>query len=311
VQATARLAFGQDVAAFSQPDDEDEIRKRITSILLGGDPCVLIDNVNKPLGGAALDAVLTSTTWADRMLGTQSTIKVPNLAIWWCTGNNLALLGDMGRRTMQIRLESNLERPEERDNFVHNDLLAWIDRERPKLVVNALSILRGYFVAGKPNKGKVWGSFESWSDIIPGVIRWLDLEDPQLARATADPMLDEARQRLITIIVALEKLDTKKEGLTARTIIAKFFPPRERNEPYPDDGYDDVREAIETITRCTPGRTPETARFGHYLSRNRERVVLGRRIERASVDGDANTIRWTVVRADARVPNVIITPKTP
>jgi len=34
VQATARLAFGQDVAAFSQPDDENEIRKRIMSVLL-------------------------------------------------------------------------------------------------------------------------------------------------------------------------------------------------------------------------------------------------------------------------------------
>jgi len=32
------------VAAFSQPDDEDEIRKRIMSSLLSGDPYVLIDN---------------------------------------------------------------------------------------------------------------------------------------------------------------------------------------------------------------------------------------------------------------------------
>ena len=33
VQATARPAFGQEAAAFSQPEDEDEIRKRITPIL--------------------------------------------------------------------------------------------------------------------------------------------------------------------------------------------------------------------------------------------------------------------------------------
>ncbi len=325
VQATARLAFGQDVAAFSQPDDEDEIRKRITSILLGGDQCVLIDNVNKPLGGAALDAVLTSTTWADRMLGSTATIKVPNLAIWWATGNNLALLGDMARRTMQIRLASPLEKPEERENFVHPDLLAWIDRERPKLVVNALSILRGYFVAGKPHKAKPWGSFESWSDLIPGVLHWLDMADPQLARATADDMLDEHRQNLITIILAIEKLEREKaerekfdrnaagqgKGMTARSIIARLFPPRERTEPYPDDGNDDVREAIEGITRCTPGRTPESLRFGRYLGRNRERVLLGRRIERATIDGDANSIRWTIVKTETRVPSVILNPKTP
>ena len=311
VQATARMVFGQDVAAFSQPEDEDEIRKRITSILLQGDPCVLIDNVNKPLGGAALDAVLTSTTWADRMLGTTSTVKVQNLSVWWATGNNVQLLGDMARRTMQIRLESNLEKPEERDNFVHKDLLAWIDRERPKLVVNALSILRGYFVAGKPCKTKPWGSFESWSDLVPGVIRWLDMEDPQLARATADDMIDEDRQNLLILIMAIEKLDSRREGLTARTIIARLFPPRERNEPYPEDGNDDVREAIEGITRCPPGRTPEASRFAKYLQKRRGRVLAGRRIERASIDGDSNSIRWTVVKVEARPPNVIITPKTP
>ena len=316
VQATARLAFGQDVAAFSQPEDEDEIRKRITSILLGGDPCVLIDNVNKPLGGAALDAVLTSTTWADRMLGTTSTIKVPNLAIWWATGNNLVLVGDMARRTMQIRLESGLEKPEERENFAHPDLLAWIDRERPKLVVNALSILRGYFVAGKPSKPKRWGSFESWSDLIPGVMKWLDMEDPQLARATADDFVDEHRQNLITVMLAVEKLerDTPKKGepgLTARSIIARLFPPRERNEPYPPDGFDDAREAIEAVTRCVPGRQPESSRVGKYLAKNRGRVLLGRRIERATMDGDSNTVRWTIAKAETRIPNVILNPKTP
>jgi hypothetical protein len=316
VQATSRLAFGQDVAAFSQPDDEDEIRKRITSILLGGDPCVLIDNVNKPLGGAALDAVLTSTTWADRMLGTTSTIKVPNLAIWWATGNNFALLGDMARRTLQIRLESNLEKPEERDNFVHKDLLGWIDRERPKLVVNALSILRGYFVAGKPNKPKPWGSFESWSDLIPGVLRWLDMEDPMQARATADDMIDEHRNNLTTVILAIEKIlsqlppDVRKQGMTARAIIARLFPPREHNQPYPSDGFEEAREAIEAITRCVPGRTPESIRFGKWLAKNRGRVLLGRLIERATVDGDSNSIRWIIVKAETRIPSVILTPKT-
>jgi hypothetical protein len=308
VQATSRLAFGQDVAAFSQPDDEDETRKRITSILLGGDSCVLIDNVNKPLGGAALDAVLTSTTWADRVLGSTATIKVPNLAIWWATGNNLALLGDMARRTMQIRLESPLEKPEERENFAHPNLLAWVDRERPKLVFNALTILRGYFVAGKPHRGKPWGSFESWSELIPGVLRWLDMPDPQLARATADDMVDEHKSSLITILIAIEKLerekvvDRDKHGMTARAVIARLFPPRERNEPYPQDGNDDVREAIEGITRCVPGRIPESIRFGKYLAKNRGRVLVGRRIERAAVDGDANTIRWTIVKTDAASP---------
>lgn len=307
VQATSRLAFGQDVAAFSQPEDEDEIRKRITSILYQGDAIVLIDNVAKALGGAALDAVLTSTTWADRQLGSTATIKVPNLAVWWATGNNIALQGDLARRTVQIRLESPMENPEERTEFLHPDLLSWIERERNRLIVNALSILRGYFVAGKPGKTNIWGSFESWSSLIPNVLRWLDLEDPMLARATADDMLDEHRLNLITVLLAVEKLDPKCTGLTARAMIQTLFPPRERNEPYPNDGKEDVREAIEGITRCTQGRTPDAIKFGRYLAKNRGRVLLGRKIERVTVDSDTNSVRWTVVRTD-RIPNVTTTP---
>lgn len=72
-----------------------------------------------------------------------------------------------------------------------------------------------------------------------------------------------------------------------------------------------MREAIEGITRCVPGRVPESIRFGKYLAKNRGRVLLGRRIERAAVDGDANTIRWTIVKADTRIPNIVTTPKTP
>jgi hypothetical protein len=311
VAATTRLAFGQDAAAFSQPDDEDEIRKRITAILLEGQPCVNIDNVNKPLGGAALDAVLTSTTWADRMLGATATVRVPNLAVWWATGNNLSLLGDMARRTIQIRLESPLERPEEKTDFLHPDLLSWIDRERPRLVVNALTILRGYFVAGQPSKPAIWGSFESWSKLIPGALRWLGLDDPQAARATADDMIDEYRQNLVTVILAVEKLDKDKRGMTARTIIHTLFPPRERNEPYPNDGFEDVREAIEGITRCMQGRTPDAIRFGKYMAKNRGRVLLGRRIERATIDGDANSIRWTITKAQAKPTPEVTTTKAP
>jgi hypothetical protein len=298
VQATARLAFGQEAAAFSQPEDEDEIRKRITSILYRGDSLVLIDNVAKTLGGASLDAVLTSTTWADRQLGSNATIQVPNRPVWWATGNNLALQGDLARRTVQIRLESNVENPEERTGFLHPDLLSWIGRERNRLVTCALTLLRGYIVAGQPSKGTVWGSFESWSSLIPGVLRWLEQDDPLFARATADDMLDEQRQNLIHVLVALEKLDPKRNGLTSRAIIQRLFPPRERSEPLPADEFEDMREAIEGITRCMPGRTPDAIRFSKYLAKNRGRVVLGRKIERATVDSDANVIRWTVTRTD-------------
>lgn len=296
VHAISRCVFGQEASAFSQPEDEDELRKRITSILYQGDSLVLIDNVAKALGGASLDAVLTSDTWADRQLGANTTIKVPNRAVWWATANNLTLQGDIARRTMQIRLESMHENPEERTDFLHADLLSWIGRERHRLVGSALTLLRAYIAAGSPcSTGTTWGSFESWSQFIPGVIRWIDMEDPLLARATADEMLDQDRQTLVHVLQALNKMDPQNNGLTARAIIQLLFPARERNEPPPQDGYDDMREAVEAITRCISGRVPDAIRFGKYLQKNRGRVLLGYRIERVALDA-SNTIRWTVRR---------------
>lgn len=312
VHAAARIAFGQDASVMPPTSDDDENRKRITSILSQGDPFVLIDNVATALGGASLDAVLTSTMWSDRVLGSNTTVKVPNLALWWATGNNLTLQGDLARRTLQIRMESMVENPEDRTNFRHPDLLGWVSHERAKLVVNALSILRGYFVAGKPMKpASPWGSFEAWSEIIPGCIRWLDLEDPLLARATADEMLDEQRMNLVTVILAIEKLNPKRDGMTARSMIQFLFPPRDRNEPAPNDQYSDMREVIESVTRTRSGYTPDSIRFGKFLAKNRGRVIMGRRIERATTDSDSNSVRWTVVPAETRTPEITTVPVAP
>jgi hypothetical protein len=79
-------------------------------------------------------------------------------------------------------------------------------------------------------------------------------------------------------------------------MIQSIFPPRERNEPYPNDAFADVREAIEDVTRCARSATPDAIRFGKYLAKNRGRMLVGRRIDRVAVDGDSNSIRWTVTR---------------
>ena len=63
-------------------------------------------------------------------------------------------------------VQSPLETPEDRSGFRHPDLLSWIEAERPRLAVAALTILRAYFVAGCPSQtGGDWGSFERWSAV--------------------------------------------------------------------------------------------------------------------------------------------------
>ena len=183
VRATSLLATGRDAVTVALPKDEDEARQLIAALLLEGDPFVNLDN--NLLDSAVLAAAITSTTWAARKPGASTLTKVKNNAVWWATGTNVALHGDIARRTLRIRLDTGRSDPENRTDFKHPELFAWIKHERARLVVNALSILRGYIVADRPkHRGPTWWSFESWSNLIPGAIQWLDMPDPLLARVT-------------------------------------------------------------------------------------------------------------------------------
>src|SRR5690606_18333567 len=131
--AIAVAATGRPMARMSQAKDDDEERKRILSIAMAGDLMVLIDNVDRPLGGAALDSALTGTEWRDRILGKSEMVTAPLLACWFTTGNNLQLLRATLRRALPLRLESAVERPEERSVFRYDPLLAHVEREHPRL----------------------------------------------------------------------------------------------------------------------------------------------------------------------------------
>src|SRR5262249_19525636 len=121
----AVLATGRRMARQVWPhgrDADDEMRKRITPLALAGERTGLLDNIAWPqaLGGAPLDAALTSTTWQDRILGrSEVTAELPLVTVWFATGNNLTYGSDILRRVLVSRLVSDLERPEERSGFRH------------------------------------------------------------------------------------------------------------------------------------------------------------------------------------------------
>jgi putative DNA primase/helicase len=163
--------------------DENEFRKQITSVLMDGDYAVLLDNVTGPFHSQSMAGMLTATTWSDRKVGSNVMVKVPSRAVWWATGNNMQLGADIARRSLVIRLDAKVENPEER--FHHADLLTWVVRERARLVVAAVSILRGYIAADRPGHRPAWGTYDSWAALIPGAIRWLGLADPLTARPSA------------------------------------------------------------------------------------------------------------------------------
>lgn len=224
VDVATIIAYGWRAGRKAFTRDDDEMRKVITAVAMAATPSVLFDNLDIQLGGAALDAAITSSAWSDRILGqSRMTGDLPMRTVWSATGNNMAFGSDVGRRVLPIRLQSSLETPEDRTGFAHPDLLSWIDSQRPRLAVAALTILRAYFVAGCPvQPNGDWGSFESWSAKIRGAIVWAGGADPLPTRVTALAE-DDTAALLGKLIAGIEQADPSGVGLTTKEIERKTF----------------------------------------------------------------------------------------
>ena len=218
VDVLATIATGRPAAKWSpvsgrKVDAEGEERKRLMAIALAGYRVVCIDNIREgdPLGTPALDAALTSGTddapgmIADRILGETSTSEAPWRCLICATGNNLTVRGDMARRALMCRLSSPDAEPETRVFHRHPRLLNHVQRERPRLLMAALTILvahRDALERGKAEPLPRIGSFGSWSDRIRSAVAWIDPDgcDPWAGnaeiKADAQPEQAEALEFL-------------------------------------------------------------------------------------------------------------------
>ena len=166
------LATGGDVAVLPPTNEEAECRKRLFAALRGGSKVLLWDNVREPLGNSVIDSFLTSSLFADRVLGASENVELPNRSLFLVSGNNLVLTGDTHRRILLARLDAQIETPFKREfDF---DPLTEICNNRQALVVAALTIVRAYIAAGKPKvaNGRI-ASFELWDDLVRQPLCWL------------------------------------------------------------------------------------------------------------------------------------------
>ncbi|HEY3452279.1 MAG TPA: hypothetical protein VGK67_38395 [Myxococcales bacterium] len=216
----------------------EELDKRVVAHLQAADSLVLFDNVVGDFGGPVLDKLITAEGWyASRLLGKNdaaASLKMRNNTTWYATANNATLVGDIGRRTIHVRLATPLEHPEERADFRHSDLLAWVRQERPRLLAAALTVLRGWFVAGRPVADlPAFGSFETWSGIVRNALRWVDLPDPWADTKEGLRQADPGDSLHAALIAGLEALDPEGKGLTTgeikRRLEADMTDARERD----------------------------------------------------------------------------------
>jgi hypothetical protein len=298
----SRIITGERFTIATYTSDEDELRKRITSLVLGGDRLVLFDNLEGKFGNAVLDAALTGVAWKDRVLGVNRMAEGPLLMTWYATGNNVAVAADTARRVCHIRLESPEERPEERNNFRHPDLLSWVGENRQKLLTAALTILRAYCLAGRPDVGlQAWGSFEGWTGLVRSAVVWIGLPDPGETRLLLRERADTTSESMAILLECWERMDPNRQGRTAAQVIDFLYKPPPESPP---DFFPDMKTALENLLE-----KPDSRLLGNCLRRHRRRIFKGRFIDQAGKEHQA--ARWVVYPSSEFHERPNQTPQTP
>lgn len=282
VDAISTITTGRVMSRMSHASNEEEERKRITSIALAGDRQVLIDNVTRPLGSGTLDAALTAEEWRDRILGQNKVVTLRLRVIWFLTANNLQIIGDTARRILNIRMDAKMERPEQRTAFKHPRLLEWIRRERPRLVHAALTILRAFFVAGAPEGPSDWGSFEGWSRVVRGAILFVGLKDPAETRNALSGRADTETAALTSVFDGLEALCAGNSLEAVEIVDAIHTKSRTHGR---------LHAALLELRPLRGGQPLDAQALGYTLRKFRDRVVGGRRLA-SERSGDRH--RWYI-----------------
>jgi len=305
VDAVNLLVRGVDAARMppvSGREGEDEMRKRITAFIIQGLTSLNLDNYSRPIGGDSLNALLTTTEWTDRVLGTNTTTKLPACCTLAATGNNLTVRGDMVRRSLLVKLDAGVEHPERRQ-FKEKNLPQRVLRDRPELLRQLFLILKGYRQSGCTDfDDDVLGRFEEWSRSVCHPIRWLGFPDPVISQERLQD-IDPEKENLTRLLAAWHKVfgdSWKQPG----ELVTEALHGVSVQLGAPATDCDALLEALQAVASIN-GKI-DTRRLGWYLSHHKGRVSDNRRLERADRAGltgkHAHRYRVVALQTDSTSP---------
>lgn len=301
-QAIGALSVGYVVPALPPASNQDEeCRKRLFAALRDGHRVLLWDNVREPLGNGALDAFMTASTFADRILGKSETANLPNRALFLTTGNNLRLVGDTCRRIFPARLDARQERPYAREfDFCP---LEYVLSRRLSLVTSALVLMRAWIAAGRPRHGKGrTASFEHWDDLVRQAVCWITTWDERfrdpleaVERAFAH---DPETNKLAAVLDAVRELYA--HDARHKHTVGQLVAWANEETPYDADPKRAARSALKEALIEIAGERNGSINpriLGRWIERNAERRCNGLRFVQAGTLHRA--LCWTVA-ADER-----------
>jgi putative DNA primase/helicase len=266
------IATGYPCAVQAQGANEEEDEKRIVATLIAGYPIMSIDNCTKPLRGAALCQLVERPLVEFRVLGKSMKLRVEPCITVFATGNNLVIAEDLTRRSVVARLDAGMEQPYLRE-FKRNPL-TMIMESRGRYVAAALTVVRAYQVAGRPDRLPPFASFNGWSDCVRSALVWVGCADPVITTQTAHQN-DPNRQQAGALFEAWARVYGAETEKRASEIAGTTDP--------------DLREALLDV--ADDRGQVSTQKLGYWLRDHADFIVDGHRLERR---GSATRPSWCI-----------------
>jgi len=272
------IATGRPAPLLTWPTKPDELEKILASVAMDASPLIAFDNVTGSFGGNALNKAVTSNGLVKlRILGRTETPELPWRTVIFSNGNNIQVEGDTIRRVIPCRMEPEMERPEERTDFRHPNLIEWVQENRPRLVAAALTILRSWVASGRPDMGCTrLGSFEQWSSIIPPACMFSGGADILSERNQVADSESDLRADTIALLDMLH--DHFVQGETSRNIYK-----RSCSEPK-------LKDSLESLIEGDLN----SRRIGKLLQRLKGKIIAGRKL--TTCGKTENQQKWIVTR---------------
>lgn len=295
-QCLGALATGKTPAAYPHTSgrDDEEVRKRITTVLVSGARVLVWDNILGIFDSVTIATLLTTEVFNDRILGKTEEISLPNRLLMILTGNNLTLAGDLPRRVIKCRLDAQVANPATR-KFDSNPL-EYIAANRQQLVQAALTLIKGYLQspeckAGGAVASESTASFEDWDYMIRQTVAWVQVG--LNVEGYADPA--EALKQAVATDPEAETLRGVLNGIQA-LMGGRWFEARELHKSINANTGGAGAELGELLQDLTGTHQLTSRGLGRILGYRVGRIVGNLKIEK--IDG-GRVIRWRVVTVEA------------
>lgn len=243
----------------------EELRKRLTSLLISGQRIISIDNVMRKFNSSLIASLVTSTIFQDRLLGTSEMLTIRQNITLVINGNNVEVGDDLNRRSYRIRLNAEMAKPWLRTGFTIRDFRNHILENRKQILDSLLSIV-GHWVKKKSPVGKrrnFLGGFEIWSETISDILDNAGIPNFLANLAEGYEVMDEAEHEWETFL-----LDCHERSAAGRILIRDVLKWLEE-----DAGFQEI--APSSILKALKNKQQDTSRSLAWIFRRESEKRFG------------------------------------